>query len=77
MKKITSTLFLALVLAITATSASAQAPGQIPIMGRSGSELTKTDNLATNTAIEPKTEISSEISDYLRTIVSIISQFKF
>jgi len=77
MKKFKSALFLAFVLAITTTSSLAQAPGQIPIMGRTGSQAVKTTDSATNTVIEPKTEISSEISDYFWTIISIVAYVKF
>ncbi len=76
MKKFTSTLFLALVLT-TATSVLAQAPGQIPIGGRAGAQAIKTTDSTTNTEIVPSTEIPLEISDYLRAIISVISQFKF
>jgi len=76
MKKIKSMLFLALVLAITATSVFAT-DGQIPIMGRAASEANKTTASIITTTIEPENEISSEISDYLLTLASIVSQFKF
>jgi len=76
MKKFTSTLFLALVLT-TAISTFAQAPGQIPIVGRAGAQAIKTTDSTTNTEIVPSTEIPLEISDYLRAIISVISQFKF
>jgi hypothetical protein len=76
MKKFTSTLFLALVLTVTVTSASAQTGGQIPIMGKT-TEPTKTTAATINATIEPKNEFSSEISDYLWTFVSIFRQFKF
>ena len=72
MKKTTSGLFLALVLAITTTSAFA-ADGQIPIVGRSASEANQT----TTPTIDTATEVSPGISDYLWTFASIIGQFKF
>ena len=77
MKKFKLALFLAFVLAITTTSSLAQAPGQIPIMGRPAAQTVKTTDSSTNTAIEPKTEISSEISDYFWTIISIVTYVKF
>ena len=77
MKKYTSTLFLALVLTVTATSALAQVPGQIPIVGRPGSQATKIDDSTATTIVKPKTENSSEIIDYLQTIFSIVRQFTF
>jgi hypothetical protein len=79
MKKFTSTLFLALFLAITAISISGQEGGQIPIMGRTTAvaEPVKTPASVINTAVEPKTGFSSGISDYLWTFVSIIRQVKF
>lgn len=77
MKTYTSTLFLALVLTITATSTFAQVPGQIPIGGRAGSQAVKVDDSKVNTAIEPKIENSSEMTDYLQTIFSFVRQFTF
>ena len=76
MKKFTSTLFLALVLTITATSTLAQTGGQIPIGGRP-SEPIKTTTATINATIESKNEFPSEVSDYLWTFVSIFRQFKF
>ncbi len=76
MNKIKSTLFLAIFIAITATTTLA-ADGHILIEGRSVSEPNQTTASAINTATEPKSEISSEISDYLWTFASIIRQFKF
>ncbi len=75
MNKIKSTLFLAIFVAITATTTLA-ADGQIIIM-RPDSEPTKTTTATIITATEPKNEISSEISNYLWTLVSVINQFKF
>jgi len=75
MKNIKLTLLLALVVATTATSAFAD--GQIPIGGRPDSEPSKTAASATNTVIEPGSEISSEISNYLWTFTNILRQFKF
>ncbi len=76
MNKIKSTLFLAIFVAITATTTLA-ADGQIIIMGRPDSEPTKTTTATIVTATEPRNEISSEIPDYLWTLASIIGQFKF
>ena len=76
MKKIKSGLFLAIFVAITATTTLA-ADGQIPIMGRSYSEPNETTVATMNTATEPKNEFSSEISDYIWTFASIIRQLKF
>ncbi len=75
MNKIKSTLFLAIFVAITATTTLAD--GQIPIGGRPSSEPNKTTTAIIITANDPKNEISSEISDYLWTFASIIRQFKF
>ena len=69
MKKIKSGLFLAMFVAITATTTLA-ADGQIPIVGRSISETN-------NTVTELGYEASSEISDYLWTFVSIVGHLKF
>jgi hypothetical protein len=77
MKKFTSALFLALVLAITVTSTSAQTGGQIPIGGRTAFEPNKTTTAVIAATIEPKNEFSSGISDYLWTFAGIIRQFKF
>lgn len=77
MKKFISTLFLALVLTVTATSISAQVPGQIPIGGRAGSQVIKVDNTKVNTTTEPKIENSLKLTDYLQTIFSIVKQFTF
>ncbi len=76
MNKIKSTLFLAIFVAITATTTLA-ADGQIPIMGRSISETDKTTATTINTATEPNSEIYSEISDYIWTFAGIIGQIKF
>ena len=76
MNKIKSTLFLAIFIAITATTTLA-ADGQIIIMGRPDSEPTKTTTATIVTATEPKNEIPFEISNYLWTFVSVINQFKF
>lgn len=75
MNKIKSTLFLAIFIAITATTTLA-ADGQIIIM-RPDSEPTKTTTATIITATEPKNEIPFEISDYLWTFVGVINQFKF
>ncbi len=75
MNKIKSTLFSAIFIAITATTTLA-ADGQIIIM-RPASEPNKTTTATIITATEPKSEISSEISDYLWTFASIIRQLKF
>ncbi len=75
MKNIKLTLFLALVVATTATSALAD--GQIPIMGRPGYEPNKTTASAINTVTESENEISSEITNYLWTFATILRQFKF
>ncbi len=75
MNKIKSTLFLAIFIAITATTTLA-ADGQIIIM-KSASEPNQTTTATVNTATEPKNEISSEIPDYLWTFASIIGQFRF
>ncbi|HLM60511.1 MAG TPA: hypothetical protein VK308_06895 [Pyrinomonadaceae bacterium] len=74
MKKNTSAIFLAL--AITATTISAQTGGQIPIAGRTAEPI-KTTEATISATIEPKNDSSSEISDYLWTLVSIIRQVKF
>ncbi len=76
MNKIKSTLFLAIFIAITATTTLA-ADGHIVIGGRPDSEPTKTTTAITVTATEPKNEIPFEISNYLWTFVSVINQFKF
>jgi len=76
MNKIKSTLFLAIFIAITATTTLA-ADGHIIIVGRPDSEPTKTTTAITVTATEPKNEIPFEISNYLWTFVSVINQFKF
>jgi hypothetical protein len=76
MNKIKSTLFLAIFVAITATTTLA-ADGHIVIGGRPTSEPIKTTTATIVTATEPKSEISSEISDYLWTFASIFRQFKF
>ncbi len=76
MNKIKSTLFLAIFVAITATTASA-GDGQIPIGGRPESEPTKTTTATIVTATEPNNEVAFEISNYLLTLASIIGQFKF
>ncbi len=76
MNKIKSTLFLAIFVAITATTTLA-ADGHIPIAGRPSSEPNKTTTAIITTANEPKNEISSEISNYLWTVASIVGQFKF
>ncbi|MDQ3041239.1 MAG: hypothetical protein M3R11_02540 [Acidobacteriota bacterium] len=75
MKNIKLTLFLALVVATTATSAFAD--GQIPIMGRPDSEPNKRGASAINIVTKPESEISSEISNYLWTFATILRQFKF
>jgi hypothetical protein len=75
MKKITSTLFLAIFFAITVTTTLA-ADGQIPNM-RPVSEPNKTTTATIITATEPKNEIPFELSNYLWTFASIIGQFKF
>ena len=75
MNKIKSTLFLAIFVAITATTTLA-ADGQIIIM-RPDSEPIKTTTATIVTATEPKNEIPFEISNYLWTLVSVINQFKF
>jgi len=75
MNKIKSTLFLAIFIAITATTTLAD--GQIPIGGRTASEIDKTPTATINTVTEPNDEISSEISDYLWTLISVINEFKF
>ena len=77
MKKFTSTLFLALFLTVTAASTFAQVPGQIPIAGRAGSQAVKVDDSTLNTTIDSKIEDSSELTDYLQTIFSIVRQFTF
>jgi hypothetical protein len=76
MNKIKSTLFLAIFVAITATTNLA-ADGHIPIMGRSISETDKTTATTINPATEPNSEIYSEISDYIWTFAGIIGQLKF
>ena len=76
MNKIKSTLFLAIFVAITATTTLA-ADGQIPIAGRPASEPDKTTTAIIITANEPNNEIPSEISDYLWAFASIIGQLKF
>ena len=80
MKKFTSTLFLALILAISASLTFAQtAPtgGQIPIGGRIASEPKKSTAAEITTTVEQKQETSTEISNYLWTIVSVLRHFKF
>ncbi len=76
MNKIKSTLFLAIFIAITATTTLA-ADGHIIIVGRPDSEPTKTTTATIVTATETKNEIPFEISNYLWTFVSVINQFKF
>jgi len=76
MNKIKSTLFLAIFIAITATTTLANA-GQIPIAGRPVSEPNKTTTATIIIATEPNNEIPFEISDYLWTLASIVGQFKF
>ena len=76
MNKIKSTLFLAIFVAITATTTLA-ADGHIVIGGRPTSEPTKTTTAITVNATEPKNEIPFEISNYLWTLASIIGQLKF
>ena len=87
MNKIKSMLFLAILVAITATTtlADGQIPiggspvavgGQIPIGGSpvaAGGQIP----IGGSPVSEPNNEISSEISDYLLTLVSIIGQLKF
>ena len=75
MNKIKSTLFLAIFVAITATTTLATT-GQIPNM-RPVSEPNKTTTAIVVTATEPNNEISSEISNYLWTVAGILGQFKF
>lgn len=75
MKNIKLTLFLALVIATTATSAFAD--GQIPIMGRPGYEPNKTTASVINSVSESENEISSEITNYLWTFATILRQLKF
>jgi hypothetical protein len=75
MNKIKSTLFLAIFIAITATTTLA-ADGQIIIM-KSASEPNQTTTTTIVTATEPKNEIPFEFSDYLWTLASIIGQLKF
>jgi len=75
MKKIKLTLFLALVVATTATPTFAD--GQIPIGGRPESEPKKTTASAVNIVTAPESEISSELSNYLWTFATILRQFKF
>ncbi len=77
MKKIKSTLFLALFVVITATSTLAQAPGQIPIVGRGVAEPNKTTAVTIVAVSEPKNDIPSEISKYLWTLVNIARQINF
>ena len=77
MKNFTSALFLALFLAVTATSIAAQTGGQIPIVGRSASEPIKTTTAEITTTVNTKNQIPVEIADYLWTIVSVIRHFKF
>jgi len=76
MNKIKSTLFLAIFIAITATTTLA-ADGQIPIGGRTASEIDKTTTATIITATEPNNETPFEISDYLWTFASIVGQLKF
>jgi hypothetical protein len=76
MNKNRSTLFLALILAVSAISISAQTGGQIPIAGRTAEPI-KTTEATISAGVEPKNELPSEISDYLWTLVSIIRQVKF
>ncbi len=76
MNKIKSTLFLAIFVAITATTTLA-GDGQVPIMGRPASEPTKTTTAIIVTATEPNSEISFEISDYLWTFAGVFGQLKF
>ena len=74
MNKIKSMLFLAILVAITATTTLAD--GQIPIGGSPvavGGQIP----IGGSPVSEPNNEISSEVSDYLLTLVSIIGQLKF
>ena len=75
MNKIKSTIFLAIFVAVTATTTLATT-GQIPIM-RTAPETDKTTATIVVTATEPNNEISSEISNYLWTVAGILGQFKF
>jgi len=87
MNKIKSTLFIAIFVAITATTtlADGQIPiggspvavgGQIPIGGSPvavGGQIP----IGGSPESEPNGEMSSEISDYLLTLAGIIGQLKF
>ncbi len=87
MNKIKSTLFIAIFVAITATTtlADGQIPiggspvavgGQIPIGGSpvaAGGQIP----IGGSPESEPNEEMSSEISDYLLTLAGIIGQLKF
>ncbi len=75
MNKIKSTLFLAILVAITATTTLA-GDGQIPNM-RPVSEPNKTTTAITVTATEQNNEIAFEISNYLWTFAGIVGQLKF
>jgi hypothetical protein len=76
MNKIKSMLFVAIFVAITATTTSIYA-GHIPIGGRCTTETDETTAVTSDVATEPKNEISSDISDYLWTFADIIGQLKF
>ncbi len=76
MNKIKSILFLAIFVAVTATTTLA-GDGQIPIMGRPESEPNKTTTAIIVTATEPNNEVAFEISDYLWTVAGILGQLKF
>lgn len=75
MKNIKVTLFLALVIAISATSAFAD--GQIPIGGRPAPETVKTTTAPTFDSVITKNDEdgSSQIKDYLWTFFDFIGQF--
>ena len=76
MNKIKSTLFLAIFVAITATSTLA-ADGHIVIGGRPAPEPDETTTAIIVAANEPSNEIPFEISKYLWTLVSNIKEFNF
>lgn len=75
MKKLKLTLFLALVIAVTTTSALAD--GQIPIGGRPIAEPVKITTPSLTSVIIKNDENSSPIKKYLWTFVDFIRQFGF
>jgi hypothetical protein len=74
MKKIKSTLFLALVIAVSTTFANAE--GQIPIGGKPAVETVKTTTAPSLDSVDTKNdeELSSQIKNYLQTFFSFFGE---